>query len=129
MSRSLILSLAFALLLLSGPAQAQDSSGDEKCTGPIYTTKEVSRRVKILSYPQPEMPNHRRANEVNGTVILKVVACGNGKITDIEVVNKQPYGLTEEAVKAARKVRFRPAEKDGQLVSQWVRFEYNFRTY
>jgi hypothetical protein len=35
--------------------------------------------------------------------------------------------LTEQAIKAARGIRFRPAEKDGRAVAQFVTLEYNFR--
>ncbi|PYS69064.1 MAG: hypothetical protein DMF69_18165 [Acidobacteria bacterium] len=60
-------------------------------------------------------------------MVLDVVACKDGRITNIEVVQRQPFGTTEAAVTAARKVKFRPAEKDGQVVSQRIRFEYSFR--
>jgi TonB family protein len=116
------------ILVLCGfiPANAQDSAGAD-CAGPVYKGKEVARRAKIVSYPAPETPNDKRASEVDGQVILDVVACKDGRITNIEVVQSQPYGLTEAAIKAAQKVKFRPAEKDNEIVSQRIRFEYNFR--
>jgi TonB family protein len=123
-SKTLLLLVFLSLVKF---ANAQNSVDGENCTGPVYKGKEVSRRVKLLSYPPPGMPRDKRANEVEGQVVLDVVACRSGKITNIEVVQSQPYGLTEEAIKAARKVKFRPAEKDGQIVSQRMRFEYSFR--
>jgi TonB family protein len=121
------LSLLIGVLLsLATLANAQDPTDADTCSGPIYTGKEVSRRMKIRSYPPPETPNDKSASEIRGTVILDVVACSTGRITNITVVQPQPYGLTEAAIKAARKVTFRPAEKDGVTVSQRVRFEYHF---
>jgi hypothetical protein len=38
-----------------------------------------------------------------------------------------PFGLTESAIRAACKLEFKPAIKDGQSVSQWVTAEYVFR--
>ncbi len=123
-SGSLILITLFSSFV--GVISAQDGADDEQCTGPVYKAKEVSRRVKILSVPPPDLPRESKATEVRGQVVLNVVACGNGRITNIQVVNGLPHGLTEAAIRAARKVKFRPAEKDGQIVSQRIIFEYKF---
>ena len=93
------------------------------CSGPVYKAKEVSRKAKITSYPPPAgMP----AEGEGGRVVLKVVLCHTGEVTDIEIVEKLHDGLTEKAVEAAKLVKFIPAEKDGQKVSQRARFEYIF---
>jgi TonB family protein len=119
---------AFVVLLFVFTfANAQDSADKDNFTGPVYKGKEVTRRAKIKSYPAPEIPKDKRAAEVEGQVVLDVVACKDGRITNVEVVQRQPYGTTEAAIKAARKVKFRPAEKDGHVVSQRIRFEYSFR--
>src|SRR5688572_19356752 len=105
------------LLIVCTFANAQNAADEDNCIGPVYKGKEVTRRAKITSSPAPEIPKDRRATEVEGQVVLDVVACKDGRITNIKVVQPQPYGTTEAAVKAARKVKFRPAEKDGQAVS------------
>jgi TonB family protein len=121
-----LLFLLLALISFSH-ATAQVSEDKAECVGPVYKSKEVTRRVKILSYPAPDRPSDSRVDKVKGPVILDVVACKDGRIVDIAVVQDQPYGLTEAAIKAARRVKFRPAEKDNQAVSQKMRFEYEFR--
>ncbi|HEX6283216.1 MAG TPA: energy transducer TonB [Pyrinomonadaceae bacterium] len=40
-----------------------------------------------------------------------------------------PYGLTENAVDAAKKIKYFPAIKDGKRVSMWMQLEYNFNLY
>jgi outer membrane biosynthesis protein TonB len=45
------------------------------------------------------------------------------------VVQGLPYGLTEQAIAAARKLKFVPAMKDGKNVSMWIQLEYNFNLY
>ena len=62
-------------------------------------------------------------------VILKCVFASNGSITNIRVVSGLPYGLTERAIDAARKIKFIPAMKDGKCVSMWMQLEYNFNLY
>jgi outer membrane biosynthesis protein TonB len=99
----------------------------EPCAGPIYTSKDVSRKARIIVYPVPAEPVDKRSREINGEVVLEVIACSDGSINGIEVVKGLPFGLTEESVKAAQKVVIRPAKKDGQNVSQRIRFQYEFR--
>jgi TonB family protein len=57
-------------------------------------------------------------------VVLRVVLCHTGLVTDIKVMKRLPHGVTEKAIEAARRVKFVPAEKDGQKVSQSATFEY-----
>ncbi len=116
-------------------ASAQASSDkqvkEEKvatCSGPVYSADEVSRKAEIVEYPRPaDTPVDEKAK--SGRVVLKVVLCGTGDVTEIKVVKKLPHGLTEKAIAAAKLVKFIPAEKDGQKVSQRALFEYTFNIY
>jgi hypothetical protein len=47
-------------------------------------------------------------------------------VENIRVVSGLPYGLTEQAIASARKIKFTPAMKDGKPVSMWMQLEYNF---
>ncbi|HKG16002.1 MAG TPA: energy transducer TonB [Pyrinomonadaceae bacterium] len=53
----------------------------------------------------------------------------DGRVRNIAVVRSLPDGLTEMSVRAARKIKFKPAFKDGHAVSQYVTLEYNFNIY
>ncbi len=119
-----VMVLLLTVICLAGLVQARESATDEACDGPVYSGKEVDRKARVLSFPSPEEPSDRRAADVRGTVQLKVVACHNGKITDIKVVTGLPYGRTEAAIKVARQVKFRPAEEGEVQVSQYILFEY-----
>jgi hypothetical protein len=46
--------------------------------------------------------------------------------TNIRVASGLPYGLTEQAITAARQIKFTPAMIDGTPVSMWMQLEYNF---
>jgi hypothetical protein len=111
----------------AGPVLAQDPTQESKpdCAGPVYKAREVSKRAKITSFPPPKTSNDRRAGEVQDRVVLKVVLCRTGQVTNFEVIERLPYGITEKAIEAALRVQFVPAEKDGQRVSQGAIFEYN----
>lgn len=67
-----------------------------------------------------------RENKVEGTVLLSLVYTYDGRITDIRVVRGLPDGLTENAIEAAKKIKFKPAMKDGQPVSVRGNVEFNF---
>jgi len=127
MVKAKILLILITALISLVHVNAQLSDDKPDCDGHVYKGKEVSRKAKILSYPAPDRPNDSRIDQVKEPVILDVVACRDGRITDIKVVQNQPYGLTEAAIKAARKIKFRPAEKDSQVVSQKLILEYDFR--
>jgi TonB family protein len=97
--------------------------GDER----ILTTKQVDARVIIISKPQPSYTKEARRNGVQGFVSLKVLLSGNGKVSRIRILRGLQAGLTESAIRAACKIKFKPAMKDGENVSQWVIAEYIFR--
>jgi TonB family protein len=121
-----------ALLILLGLNMGQSvaqKSEDEVCGDPIYVPKELTRRAKIISIMEPTYTEEARAKGVRGTVVLTAVFCRTGKVTNIEVVQKLPYGLTEKAVESTRGIKFQPAEKDGEVVSQRFRRECSFSLY
>lgn len=130
MRRALFSSLATLLMVFGFSAaviaQGSNSVNDEKCVGRIYEPKEVSLRPKISSKPSPGYSAEALAHSVRGRVVLKAVLCRNGKITDVQVIESLPFGMTEKAIEAARQIKFEPAEKNGRRVSEVFRLEYNF---
>lgn len=110
------------------PAVAQDSgqSSEEKCEGNVYQPKEVSQHARITFKSEPVYTAEARARRVSGRVVLSAVLCRSGHVTDIQVIKSLPFGLTEKAIEAAKKIRFEPAQKDGDAVSQAIQLEYGF---
>jgi TonB family protein len=94
-----------------------------------YIGKEVDRKARLTAKPEPRYTAGARKNAIVGTVILKVVFSSTAQITNIRVVQALPYGLTERAITAAKKIKFVPAMKDGRYVSMWMQLEYNFNLY
>jgi len=118
--RSALFRIIAALLLSFGfdaavIAQGTGSSvNDEKCVGRIYEPNEVSLRPKISSKPSPGYSNEAIAHDVRGRVVLKAVLCRTGKVTNIQVIESLPFGMTEKAIEAARAIEFEPAERNGR---------------
>jgi TonB family protein len=95
----------------------------------IYTAKEVTTIPRILSRPEPQYTEEARKNRVTGVVVLRAVFAADGKIRAIRLLSGLPNGLTMMAIRAARGIKFIPAMKDGQPVSQYIQIEYNFNLY
>jgi protein TonB len=93
----------------------------------IFSSKLVDTRAMIIAQPKPSYTKEARRLGVQGFVILKVALSGSGQISRIRVVKRLPAGLTENAIRAACKLEFKPATKDGKPVSQWIAVEYVFR--
>jgi TonB family protein len=88
-------------------------------TGPrVKQTAAVSssRPVEILFKPKPEYTDEARAMKIEGEVLLQVVFLASGEVKVERVVQGLGYGLDSSAQAAARQIRFRPAEQEGQLV-------------
>jgi len=119
----LVFATALATAQTRSPTPAP--SPTPECPGPIYAGKEVSKKARVTFFPPPEPSRDKRAEGLTGVVVLQVVLCRSGRVTDIQPVKKMPYDITDKAVDAARRVRFIPAEKDGQVVSQRHTFEYH----
>jgi len=107
--------------------QSPSSQADAQST--IRTGKEVDRKARLGMKPEPSYTESARANQIAGTVVLKVVFSSKGMVSNIRVISGLPNGLTERAIDAARKIKFIPAIKDGKYVSMWMQLEYNFNLY
>jgi TonB family protein len=84
----------------------------------------ASLRPTIL-YREKAVRNPK-AEGVQGTVVLQVVFNANGTITDVKIIRGLPYGLSDQAIEAAKSIRFIPAMKDGTLVSVRGFLEFPF---
>ena len=133
-------------LLIGGPGQTlrvtNEKPHDYRCgkdgrhtrivdsdaeTEDVFSAKMVDTRVVFRSKPRPGYTLEARRKRKQGFVILKVALSSTGTISRVRVLRGLPFGLTESAIKAACKLEFKPAIKDGQSVSQWVTAEYVFR--
>lgn|GEM_PF-1569716 len=92
----------------------------------VYKSSEVDRKAVIVRKPEPAYTEEARKKGVGGKVRLQMVFGADGEVSDIKALTSLPHGLTENAVDAARLIKFKPAVKDGRKVSQHVTMEYNF---
>ena len=96
-------------------------------TEQVFAPNEVTTKAKITSRPNPEYTREARRRAVQGIIQFRVVLAASGAVASVKILKGLPFGLNESAVRAACKIEFRPALKDGQPVSQWLKSEYTFR--
>ena len=94
-----------------------------------FTIKEVDRKPFVAFRPEPVYTEEARQNAIAGSVILRAVFTADGTVTNIKVASGLPYGLEENAIAAAKKIKFIPAMKNGKFVSTWMQLEYFFNLY
>ncbi|HEV7681873.1 MAG TPA: energy transducer TonB [Pyrinomonadaceae bacterium] len=108
------------------PAAGPSGTTDDRR---VFTGREVTAKARVLSKPEPQYTESARKYGVRGTVILRCVFSSSREVTNLSVRTKLPHGLTQEALRAARKIKFTPAVKDGREVSMYIQLEYNFNLY
>jgi TonB family protein len=70
-----------------------------------------------------------RENNVQGAVRLKITLLASGQVGNITPVTELPDGLTEQAIAAAKRIRFEPKTVNGVPVSVVINREYTFTIY
>ena len=124
---TMVLSFCLGGLAIAGgtPGGQNQNQSQEK----VYKPNEVTVRAKIRRKSEPRYTEEARQHQISGTVVLEMVLRATGEVTDITVIEGLPYGLNESCIKTAKAMKFDPALKDDQKVSQYLRVVYEFHLY
>ncbi len=95
-------------------------------TGPIYVTGDVQKPEKVSS-PPPQYTEIARKARIQGVVILQAIINEQGDVDNVTVLKGLPMGLTEEAEKAVRQWKFKPAMLGGKPVAVYFNLTVNFQ--
>jgi TonB family protein len=98
---------------------------EEECPEPIYRPAGVTQMASIAGPLEVAYTEDAVLNRVEGRIVLQVVLCGNGRVSDITVEERLPFGLTERAIEAMRKIQFQPATKNSVPVTVIVKQAFN----
>jgi len=96
----------FADAVSAAPSASRARSG----TPPSVTV------AQILEKPRPAYTEEARRLQIEGEVQLEILFGASGEIRILRVVRGLGHGLDENAVQAARTIRYLPARKDGRPV-------------
>ncbi len=106
-----------------------------ECGSPIVN--EGVRRVgidgvtapKAIRTRDPEYSEAARQARTQGTVVLWIVICADGRVGQVRIQKSLGHGLDQKAIEAVRQWRFEPARKGGAPVAVQVNIEVNFRMW
>lgn len=88
-----------------------------------------SKPLKITYKPHPKYTEEARNNNIQGNIRLRVTFLPNGKIGSVSEVAGLPFGLTEGAIEAAKKIKFKPQTHNGKPVAVTRVVAYTFSIY
>ena len=108
----------------SPPDSAPDSAPD---SGPASVPAGNFERPKLLHEMPPRYPARAWDEQIEGDVVLLLTVDETGAVTEAEVVQPAGHGFDEEALRAARTLRFTPARVDGVATPVKIRYTFRFR--
>lgn len=85
--------------------------------------------LKIISKPRASYTDKAREAGITGTIKIAALFAASGQVSHVIVLDPLGYGLDQQAVKAARGIKFEPLLKDGKPVSTVKIVEYSFMIY
>lgn len=85
--------------------------------------------LKVLAKPPARYTDRARQANIQGFIRIAVLFGATGRIEHLLVLKRLGHGLDEEAMAAARRIKFEPKQKDGTPVSTVKVLEYHFSIY
>lgn len=80
---------------------------------PLHDT---GKPVEIVGHDRPDYTEEGRKLGIQGEVLLRVRFTASGQVCVLDVVQGLGHGLDEQAERTAEKIRFKPAESNGEQV-------------
>jgi protein TonB len=104
-----------------------NGSGSGTGGGPPPVAARVTQPLRITYKQKAQYTDAARTNGVQGTVTLRVTFLASGGIGSITTVKGLPHGLTEQAIAAARSMKFEPELANGvaRTTTRPVSFTFN----
>ena len=85
--------------------------------------------LELLTKPRANYNDYARFYFIEGSVQLRVTFLADGNIGAVSPVTKVPFGLTNNAIYAAKQITFNPAMKNGIPVTVVKQVIYSFTLY
>jgi len=109
-----------------GGQGGSDYNGPSGRVRPDATPAVVDVKPIPLNQPRPNYTEEARQNKVQGVVRAQILIGSDGLVKQVRIQRGLPYGLNEEAIRAASQMRFRPAIKNGVAVAFWTALDVEF---
>jgi len=109
----------------SGSKEKEAAPAPEKPTGPLRVGGDVKAPVATHKV-EPSYTDVARKASVAGIVIVEAIIDEHGNVDNVKIIKGLPMGLSEEAVEAVKKWKFRPGTLNGDPVPVIFNLTVNF---
>jgi TonB family protein len=105
----------------TGTVQSSGFGDESAASGGVVKAQPLPERnagksVEIVSKPTPSYTEEARQLRLEGEVLLRVQFLTSGEVRILKVLQGLGHGLDEQAMHAAERIKFKPAEHDGQQI-------------
>ncbi|HMS39969.1 MAG TPA: energy transducer TonB [Pyrinomonadaceae bacterium] len=90
------------------------------------SAKKENKKLVLLYRPLARYTDAARNSNTQGKISLRITFAETGNIEKITILSGLSGGLTENAIRSARLIRFLPLEKDNKLTTTEKVVEYSF---
>ena len=120
----------FSELLAKYQESSQTSDGQKYVEAQKLLEQQYreTRKPRVIRRVEPVYPADAREKNIKGSVVLTMVVDREGNPQDIKIWKSLYPSMDQAAIEAARQMRFEPALKDGQTVSETLLVEFYFST-
>ena len=88
-----------------------------------------SKDLNITYKPKPKYTDEARQKNITGNVRVRVTFTSSGQIGSVSPVSNLGYGLTEQAIAAAKQIKFEPKMQNGRPVTVTKVVVFTFTIY
>ncbi|MBU6152847.1 MAG: TonB family protein [Bdellovibrionales bacterium] len=107
-------------------ASTASSSGGTGIGETVVEEYEVSELPVILNEVRVPYPPSARSRGIQGSVIFDLIVSSKGEVASAKVVKSPAPELTDAALSAVQKFRFKPARFKDKPVAIQIRYTYRF---
>lgn len=109
----------------AAPPPAQTAAVHE---GDVVGYDDLDAPPQLVNKPRVMYPPLAMKQRAQAGIILTVFVSEKGDVLDVKVLKGDPrYGFNDEAIRAMRGTKFRPAMKDGKRVKTWIPQPIDFK--
>lgn len=96
-------------------------------SGDVFVASQ--EKPELIHFVSPDYPEIARISHLEGTVIVKVLVGPDGRVLEAQILQGVHSMLNEQALKAARKCRFKPGKQRNIPVKAWMAIPFRFRLH
>ncbi|HEY2746549.1 MAG TPA: TonB family protein, partial [Polyangia bacterium] len=116
-----------ALLILCAWSRGARAHDPDNPDGGVPPPPGLTTAPALIERVEPVYPEAARAAGLGATVTLELKLDETGAVVSARVVKPVGFGFDEAALAAARRLKFRPATKDGLPIPVTILFNQGFR--